>query len=207
VKWVFFLLLLVNLGLAAYLGLLHVRAAPDRRIVEQQVNPEQIRILPEPPPAPRASCLEWGSFNAADLSLARAALAPLALGARLSSREVTVPANWWIHVPPAPSQAAMERKVRELNALGITNFYAITEPGKWRYAISLGLFRSEQGANAFLAQLRAKGVRSAVIGNRDQRVTQTVLVVREPDSQESARLAELAAGHPGTELKSGECPR
>jgi hypothetical protein len=136
----------------------------------------------------------------------RQALSALAAGERISEREVSVVASWWVHMPPQGSQAAMERKARELTELSVTDFFPVTEAGRWRYAISLGLFRSEDAARTHLAQLRAKGVRSAVIANREQRVTQTAFVLREPTAQESARLAELSAGWPGTELKAVDCP-
>jgi hypothetical protein len=45
-----------------------------------------------------------------------------------------------------------------------------------------------------------------VVGNREQRVTQTAIVVRDPASEESARLVELSAAWPGTEVRAADCP-
>jgi len=210
VKWVFVVLLLVNAALGGYLYWRQVTPNPDSQILDLQMNADQIRIIAEPPrpqPALRAAaCLEWRGFSAADAARMRPALSALAGGERISEREVSVVASWWVHMPPQGSQAAMERKVRELTELGVTDFFPVTEAGRWRYAISLGLFRSEDAARTHLAQLRAKGVRSAVIGNREQRVFQTAFVVREPTAEESARLAELSTAWPGTELRAADCP-
>jgi hypothetical protein len=211
VKWIFVLLLLINAALGGYLYWRHVTPDPDSRLVDLQMNADQIRIIPEPPrpPAPQSqsgACLEWRSFSAADLGRARDAIAALNLGERLSEREVSVVASWWVYIPPQDSQAAMDRKVKELTELGITDFFAVTEPGRWRYAVSLGLFRGEDAARAHLARLRTRGVRSAVVGNREQRVTQTAIVVRDPASEESARLVELSAAWPGTEVRAADCP-
>jgi hypothetical protein len=209
-KWVFGLLLIANAVLGGYLYWKSVTPDPDSQILDLQMNADQVRVIPEPPrpqPAPRAAaCLEWRSFSAADGTRARQALSVLAAGERLFEREVSVVASWWVHMPPQGSQAAMERKTRELADLGVTDFFAVTEAGSWRYAISLGLFRTEEAARAHLAELRARGVRTAVIGNREQRVSQTAFVLREPTAEESAKLAQLSTAWPGTELRAADCP-
>jgi hypothetical protein len=100
----------------------------------------------------------------------------------------------------------MERKVTELRKLGVNEYFLLVDPGRWRYAISLGVFRSEGGATRYLAQLRQKGVRSATVGEREQRVTQTAFLIREPTEEESATLTELKNEFPGSELRVVECP-
>jgi hypothetical protein len=82
----------------------------------------------------------------------------------------------------------------------------VLEPGRWRHAVSLGIFRNEDGARKFLANLRKKGVRSAVVGNREQRVSQAAFVVRAPSVDESASLVVLKSEFAGTELRAMECP-
>jgi hypothetical protein len=210
-KWLVSALVLCNLGLAAYLYLDHVAGSPDGELLRQQLNADEIQVLPEPPPAPppapsSGACLEWRSFAAAELPRARQALAGLAQQARVSEREVATPVRWWVHIPPQGSELAMERKTRELRRLGVEDFHPNVEPGRWRYAISLGLFRSEEAARAFLEALKKKGVRSAVITEREQRITQTAFVIRGPSVEESSRLLELSARYPGTELKAVDCP-
>ncbi len=109
-------------------------------------------------------------------------------------------------MPRQNSLAAMERKAGELRDLGITLFTPIVEPGEWRYAIALARFRSEAGARHYLEVLRAQGVRTAEVGQRDQRATHRVLTVREPTPDEAARLAALAADFPEAELRALDCP-
>jgi len=75
-----------------------------------------------------------------------------------------------------------------------------------RYAISLGVYRNEDGAKKRLALLRQRGVRSAQIGEREQRVTQTAFLVRDPTEAQSAQLANLKTDHPGSELRAVDCP-
>jgi hypothetical protein len=205
----FFLLLAANLALAAY-ALLRPKGAAEPQIMSQQLNADQIRVIPPrapaAPAAPRSACIEWGSFSAAELTQARRALEPLQLGERVTTVEVSVTASWWVFIPPLKNRAEVDRKIAELEQFGVTDYYAIDAPGATHLAISLGIFRSEEAADNYLDWLRQKGVRSARVGNRDHRLTLSALRVRDPDAQTSARLAELHTQFPGSELKAIDCP-
>jgi hypothetical protein len=100
----------------------------------------------------------------------------------------------------------MDKKINELKDLGVNGYLPLLEEDRWRYAISLGLFRNEDGAKKHLTMLRGKGVRSARIGEREQRATQTAFMVRNPSDLQSAQLAGLKAGFPGSELRPVDCP-
>lgn len=214
-KWVFFMLLAANLGLAVFPYLRGSLPNPDAQLIRQQMNADQIRIVaPRPTPAPAAVaalpapgvCLEWGSFAAADLPKAEAALEGLALGERVRKAEVAVSTSYWVYIPPLKSKPEVDRKSRELKELGITEYSPILEGGRWRYAIALGVFRNEDGAKRHLALLREKGVRSVQIGEREQRITQTAFQVRDATEAQSAQLANLRTKYPGTDLRAVDCP-
>jgi hypothetical protein len=208
-KWVFFATVVLNAVLAVFVYLHNTRPNPDARLIELQMNADQIRIVAQRArPAPREAqvCIEWLSFGVAELRRAQSALEPLALGDRLQQRQVSVVTSWWVYMPPQGSQRLMERKARELNDLGITDIVPITERGQWQHAIALGSFTTEEAARAFLARLRTQGVRTAEVGPREQRLTKTSLVLRNPTPEDSARLVELSADFPGTELRATECP-
>jgi hypothetical protein len=214
-KWVFFVLLAANLGLAAYAYMRERMPNPDAQLLAQQMNADQIRIVaprPAPAPAPVAAvpvagvCIEWGNFGAADLPKAQAALDALAFGERIRRTEVSVPTSYWIYIPPLKSKADMDRKSNELKERGVTEYSQILEPGRWRYAIALGVFRNEDGARKHLAMLRGKGVRSAQIGEREQRVTQSAFLMRDPTEGQSAQLGNLKTGFPGSDVRAVDCP-
>jgi len=209
-RWVFLLLLAVNVGFGVFVYLRDKAPNPDAQLIALQMNADKVQIVPpRPAPAPapvtasvRATCVEWGSFGAGELARAQGALDRLALGARARRVEVSVTAGYWVFIPPMRSQAAMERKAAELRNLGIDEYFPILEPGRWRYAISLGVFRSEEGATRFMAQLRQMGVRSATVGEREQRMTQNAFVISEATDEE---LADLRNEFPGSELRAVEC--
>jgi hypothetical protein len=205
----FTLLVLANLGLAAYALFRPQKPNPDAALLTSQLNAEKIRIIPPRPtvtPARKSACIEWGSFSAAEASAARDAIDTLGLGARVSALEVQTLAGWWVFVPPLRNKIEVERKIAELKDLGVDEYFAVENGGEMRNAISLGIFKTEEAASNFLSELQAKGVRSARVGQREHRVTQSAFLVREPDAQISARMAELTTRFPGSELKALDCP-
>lgn len=213
-KWVFFLLLAANLVAGAFVYVRETTPNPDAQLLRLQMNADQINVIPAPrrppasapvPAAASTECLDWGSFGPDQIARAQAVLDALGFGERARSKQVSVNMAFWVHMP-LRSQADMERKIRELNKLGVTEYSPVLEPGPWRFSISFGVFRTEESAGAHLAQLRQKGVRSAVIGEREQRVTQTAFTISEPSADESARLRNLQAEFPGSELDAAACP-
>jgi hypothetical protein len=148
----------------------------------------------------------WGNFAESELESMRRALT--GISPTLSSSEVKIPvlAGWWVYIPPLRDRAEVDRKLLELQALGVREYYAIEAEGAMRNAVSLGIFKSEPAARAFLAALQEKGVRSARVGNREHRVTHTAVLVRDADAQASGSLAQLALHFPGSELKTVVCP-
>ena len=215
----FLLLLAANLGLFAWW---RYAAAPegtsDSEPMRRQVSPEKIRVLSgtelkslpprakpaAPDGAPRA-CLEWGGFAVAEAPRGEQALAPLALGERLAQKRTEETAGWWVFIPPQGSRANAQKKAAELKGLGVEEYFIVPDEGsKMQWALSLGVFSSEDAAKSRLEALRVKGVRSALTGEREMRVGKIWLQVRNPDAALQAKLREIAQGFPGTELRDCE---
>lgn len=203
----FLLLVLANLAFFAwsrYGGPADADPAP----LSRQIEPERLKVIAPgdlPPPVsavkkPTAlACMEWGSFSVADAPRAEQALEPLGLGQRLTQRRAEEVAGWWVFIPAQGSRQAALRKAAELKGLGVDEYYIMSDD-----ALSLGVFRSEEAAQARLAALRAQGVRSARVGTRDTVVPKVWLQVKSVDAPLQARLKEVARQVEGTELK--DCP-
>jgi hypothetical protein len=167
-------------------------------------------VAPATPPAaaPTAAraalCLEWGSFTLADAPRMEKALEPLGLGERLAHRRAEETAGWWVFIPPQGSRQAALKKAAELKALGVDEFFVLAEDSQFRWAVSLGVFRNEDAAQARLAALRVQGVRTARVGPRELVVPKVWLQVSAVDPALEARLKEIAARVEGSELKA--CP-
>jgi hypothetical protein len=78
------------------------------------------------------------------------------------------------------------------------------EEGPLRWSLSLGVFRTEEAAQARLAALREQGVRTAQVGQRETAVPKVWLQVRGVDPALERQLAKVARQMNGSELRS--CP-
>jgi len=217
VKLIFFLLLAANLALAVVIFVREGLPNPDAQLVSQQFNADKIQILPPQlvsapaavaiaPARPAGVCLQWGNFGAAELPKAQAALDGLLFADRARKTDVPVLTSYWVFIGPLRSRAELEKKTSELNKLGIIEFLPIVETGRWRFALSLGVFRTEEGAKNYLESLRAKGVRSAQWGEREQRITQTAFLFRDLSETQKSQLTGLKASYPGSDVRSVDCP-
>jgi hypothetical protein len=219
---------LANLAFFAYGQVARESGGPEGRLLQLQVAAERIKLIQAaerapagtprapgkaPPPAPPkaasaapATCLEWGNFAGPGVARAEAALAQLELAAGQVERVVIDAGGYWVHIPPLKTKGEADRKVRELRDFGVTEFFVVQDAGPWRNAISLGIFRTEEGAQTFLAGLRKRGVRSAIVARRENFLKQVAFYVREPGEDTAARLTLIQQDFPESELKAGPCP-
>ena len=215
-RTVFLVLLGANLVFFAWSQYFSFAEVPADGVLARRNDPDRLKIVPplEPGRAPQtqapagpaamAGCLEWGGFALTDYPRAQKALEPLALGARLGQRRVEETVGWWVFVPPQGSRQSALKKAAELKALGINDYFIMGEEADMPWALSLGVFRSEQAALARLAQLREIGVRTALVGSRDTVVPRIWLQVKGIDPALEARLKEIARQLEGSELRT--CP-
>jgi hypothetical protein len=209
-RLLFYVLLVANIVLLGVVWLRPPQTSPDADLLNQQIKPEKVRIIAARPlvaPTIKTACLEWGPFGTGEVKPAQSALEALQSDIAITQREVQTVAGFWVYIPPLDTRSEVDHKIAELRKLGVEEYYAVESQGPMRNAISLGIFKTEEAANAYLERLRDKGVRSARAGSREHRVTQTVLVVHEPDVALTAKLAELRLQFPGTELKALQCAK
>jgi len=222
----FLFLLLANLAFYAWVNLVPASAPGiDARPLAAELEADKIRVLPRAPsaqpaapvppsattaaakpvaaaPAPPAgACVEWGSFTLADVAAAERALEPLALGARLTQRRTEETAGWWVYMPPQGNRPNAQKKAVELKGLGVDEWFIVADDSRWRWAISLGVFRTEEAAKSRLETLRARGVRSALVGEREMQVPKVWLQARNLEPAQLARWKEITPAWPGIELR------
>jgi len=227
-KWVVWLLLLLNVVLLAYfrLGMQHhvepvaghEAINPDRIKI---VTPEELAQLPKkeqppppestPPPAPMAAtpaafCYEWGSFAAADATRARAALDKLGLKATAKQQTPQEAIRYWVYIPSRKSMEEAQAKVDEIKALGIEESYIVQDP-KWRYAISLGVFKDAALATKFVDEMHNRGVKSAIKGQRNPEGGLTGFTIDSITPDQAEEIGKLKPDFPGSELKQVDCQK
>jgi len=206
-RWVALLLLFANLGLAGYLGLVAPgqRAIHDPRALE--LNADRVRVVRDAADSSKlgaAACLEWGPLAAAELARAQDELVALQI-TKTSVRESPGTPVWWVHIPPARSREEAERRVRELEALGVKDARVVTDDA-YRNAVSLGIFRSETAAAEQQARMREIKVRNSAIVQRSDLIKFSTLIVFEPTATVAAKLVELRGAYAGSEIRAAACP-
>ena len=147
--------------------------------------------------------MEWGGLFAADTERAGEALTGLSLGNRLSQRQVDDNARWWVFIGPRGTRQDAQKKAAELKGLGVDDYFILQDEGPMRFALSLGVFKTEAAAANRLEALRAKGIKTAQLGARETQVQKTFFQVRSVEDALAAKLREIAQGFAGTEVR--EC--
>lgn len=151
------------------------------------------------------TCLEWGDFSGPDLTRATAALSTLQLGDKLSRRQVERDIGYWVYIPPIRNKAAIKRKISELKALGVREYFIVQSAGHWRNAVSLGVFKTREAAQHFLIHLRTKGVHTAQVGERASKLKATIFRLHRTDAATETKLTAIQKDFTGTELKKVSC--
>ena len=206
------LLLVANLTFLGY-TLLDSGGSGEGVRLQQQIQPEKIKLLtpqevaalgPAKVAALADVCVEFGPLSDAERVKVTGDLEPLGLGRLLTQRRVELDNAFSVSIPPLPSRSAADTRAGELRQLGVKDV-AVFDAGRGQYAISFGVFRTEQAAQAHANALTKEGVKLVRVQARQQALTQTLLVVRDPQQPAVARLKELQAQYPGTEIKVGTC--
>lgn len=208
-KALVFILVLGNLLFYAFsAGYLGRPNNPDGGRIEQQVAPERMHLVSrgEPPPLtaspaePAATavppvanaCLRWTPLSSDEARQLSAKIGEKFASYQLTKRtEASEGSGWWVFIPPQAGKAEADKKATELRLFGVSDYFIISDPGPNRYAISLGVFSSEKGAQERLAELKAKKVRSAELGVRPGKDSWFVVEARGPQS-DKATLLKLA---------------
>ncbi|HRE16000.1 MAG TPA: SPOR domain-containing protein [Rhodocyclaceae bacterium] len=138
-------------------------------------------------------CVAWQSLSSSEADRLSALLTEKFDDFRQSRKVMPAEGGaWWVFIPSQTSKADADKKAAELKKLGIEDFFVIQDTGPNRWAISLGVFSAEAGANTRLNQLRSKGVKSAKAGPRNTKDVLQALEARGPAARQSTLLAAVA---------------
>lgn len=219
-RMTFFVLLALNLAMLALFQPTGTRGGEPMK-GHEPFQPEKVKLVSEaemearktpepektalPPAATALQCLEWGAIAGGDMSRAKLALQKLKLWEKAGVRKQEKAAGYWVYMPPSKSLADAQKKMEELKRLSITEIFVLQENTPWRYAISLGVFSTEEAAVKYLAQLREKGVRSAQTGPRNRETDASVFTLKNLEPALARDAAKLRQAFPGSEVKAVNC--
>lgn len=230
-KLIFWALLAINAVLFAYgRGMLGSGqpGARDGTKIASQLNTDKLQLLsaaaadaaraqgpaapsgaPALEPAPAAAllvaCTEVGNFSSLDARRFDRLLAPLGLEpGQLSQQDVQAQeiTSHMVMIPPLGSKQAADKKAAELKEQGVSNYFIINDTTAAKWAISLGVFKSEAAAQILLAALLKQGVTGAKIAGRSSSATRTVYRLRDIAAADKVKLDAIVARFEAIDMRS-----
>ena len=164
------------------------------------------------PPVPAAvapdliACVQAGPFSAADARRFEARVASLDLAARQTRVEVPFQevTSHLVYLPPNGGREGAQRRSAELKERGVENFYTMQGDSPLRWAISLGVFKTDSAAQKLVDQLQRQGVRGVQVLSRGPQVMRVTYQYRGIDSALRARLAGFVSNYANARLR--DCP-
>ncbi|MET3434335.1 hypothetical protein ABIC71_003842 [Herbaspirillum seropedicae] len=151
------------------------------------------------------SCTEVGNFTVADAKRFSEQLASLNLGDRVAQKLTQDVTSHMVYIPPQDGREGAERRIAELRRLGIGDFYVIPDSfpnPALRSGISLGIFRTEEAAKAYVGQLISRGVRSARIIARRSGAGKQVFQLRDLSPEARTALDNIKSAFPDQEIRA-----
>lgn len=142
------------------------------------------------------ACLELGNFDGAEAQRFENSVATLGLGERLTRRSVQENTRHIVFISPLGNKEAADRKAAELAKLGVKDYFVIQDSSPLQWGISLGVFRTEEGARAQLAALTQQGVRTARVGTQGIGARRIVFQIRGLDTAGKQNLDRIKEGFP-----------
>jgi hypothetical protein len=128
-------------------------------------------------------CVEAGPLDDARAERIREWARGLREGLRADIERRAEPASFLVYLPPS---ADAQRRITQLRQAGVADIYLIGD-GPLRQAISLGIFRSQEGARARQGDLAARGVQGTRIGPGPARADRLVArLARDPAAADAA---------------------
>jgi hypothetical protein len=179
-------------------------AAPDQPVVaaapvSPASLPDPIQVIPASPPPPAEkllACVEIGNFDLNEAKLFRTKASAAKLSTQPAQRGVQEVASYMVFIAAEDGREGAERRAAELHRLGLNDFYILPASSPLRDAVSLGLFKTEAAAKAYVGQLIPKGVRSARITERKASTNKVAFRWRDLNAADQAGFAALAAAFP-----------
>lgn len=172
------------------LHLMSASAAQDLLDAEKKQN--QIKTV----------CVDLGIFTNQEAKEFDEKIKGLSFIDRKSRHEINDVANNMVYIPPLANKELAEKKAAELRKLGITDFYIVQDQSPMRFAISLGVFKTLDAANAHLENLKKKGVRQGKIAARSVSAMKYAYQFKDITPEEKSQLDELSKLFSHVEMQS-----
>jgi hypothetical protein len=177
-------------------------AAPAARAAETTAAAEAPAAVPAAaappvsPAAPPIACVETDAFTAFEARRFETRLARLDLGERQT--RLTVPfqevTSHLVYLPPQGGKEGADRRTAELRERGVTNSFVMQGESPLKWAISLGVFKSEAAARGEAARLTKLGVANVHVLPRGPQSQRFAYRFRDIDAEIRSRIVNAGRG-------------
>ena len=215
-RLIFFLLLIANVALGAYL---YLNETKPRAEGPREINAGALKIVAVTDAAKAqqeaiaakaiavalsgSACVDF-AVKQADAARAQAAFTEMRLGNRLSSRIAEEFSRFAVQLPAQKDKRAADAMVANLKKAGVKDVSALSDN-----AVSLGLFSSDDAAQKVVADLKTKApllVKDVQVSPRSPQVKEVLFTIREPDTNMVARLTLMQRDFEASGLRAVACP-
>ena len=161
-------------------------------------------VVPAPPAAaaPAVACVETDAFAAGDARRFETRLARLDLGTRQT--RLTVPfqeiTRHLVYLAPQGGKEGADRRTAELRERGVTNSFVMQEDSPLKWAISLGVFKTEAAARSEAARLAKQGIANVRVLGRGPQSQRFAYRFRAIDTGIRSAIVEAGRGMPAAVL-------
>jgi hypothetical protein len=178
--------------------------------LSQQVKPDAVRVLTQQEfkrvegqvqadLVPK-ECLQAGLFDDSQAGVLRHALESALPPGTWQLDPVLVPARWIVYMGKFGSAEGLAKKKEELAAMRLTP-QTLSNPAL-EIGLSLGAYDNQAAANAELARLNLRGIRTAKVVQEYQESQQAQLKLPALTSEQKARLNDIKLALAGKSLRS-----
>ncbi|MBT9539526.1 hypothetical protein [Thiobacillus sp.] len=216
-KWITWILLLANLGVA---GFFVGRDYWPRTEAEQNapLNVDRLSLrsqsasatVEKSPPTrvarleTKSLCVEWRGLSRDEFSLVREQLKALAGERVMSFTEVPLNTRIWVIFPPLPTAQAAAAKLNELAAAGVQDAFVVKDAA-WHNAISLGLYANTEAAERRVREVEGKGVLGTQVEVLPRKGTDFYFVIRSEDADALKSLDAIKQAYPNSQQSRVAC--
>ncbi len=215
-RFFFFVLLLANIAFATHIYLTTTRPG---NAMPAEVNRDAMKVISitdsvqaqkEAGEAKRlveslsgAQCMQL-SVKPADAPRAQTAFAALALGEKLTSKNIEEFTRFAVALPIQRDRKTADTLVANLKKANVKDLLIMADN-----SISLGLFSSEESAKRVVSELEAKSAaftKGISVTAKNPLAKETIFIIREPDVVLIAKAAVMQKDFDGSILKGVACP-
>ncbi|WP_027469611.1 SPOR domain-containing protein [Deefgea rivuli] len=161
---------------------------------------------PSPSPTAQADagrCWRWTGVTGEQIDNARTKIKGLGLTATENASGES--SKVWVYMPPLESVEVAKQKAQQLAEMGVSDYFVVNNGGRWQNAISLGIFSSREAGERHLAELKALGVKSAVVRDRDDTLKQASFAFKNLSDAQADKISKLTAQFTGSVMREIKC--